>query len=112
MIHWLLSLMASIAATVLITAALVYIVSPKHGGELFRRLAVFLVGAFVGICVICQFGAHLGSMSVMLLGLVFVFAAYFMREACRKQSRHAIPLRRGAERTPVIPQRDDGSDDE
>jgi Ca2+/Na+ antiporter len=111
MIHALTSLIGAVAAVVLISAALVYIVSPKHGSELLRRLAIFLGGAFLGLCLLQQFSVHIGPLSLMLLGFAIMVTAYFIFEARRRHPRRALP-RRGAERLPVLPPSDEESSDE
>ncbi len=102
MIQLLSNMIGAVAALGLIVAALVYMVSPKLGGEMLKRLAVFFVGALIGICLLRQFAACIGPLSIFLLSVVIIIAAYFIWEARRdlpqRQANH-----RGAERTPILP---------
>jgi len=104
MMQWLSNLIGAVAALGLICAALVYMVSPKYGAELLRRLALFLGGALLGLCLLRQFAACIGPLSFLILGLGLVIAAYLILEARRSHpERRAVPSR-GAERTPILPQ--------
>lgn len=102
MMCWLSNMIGAVAALGLIVAALVYMMSPKQGGEMLERLATFLVGALIGLCLLRQFAACIGPMSFLLLAVVISIVAYFIREARRDR-----PLRRanhrGAERAPILP---------
>ena len=102
MIHWLSNLIGAIAAVWLIGCGLVYMVSPKRGSEMLQRLVVFLAGALVGLCFLRQYAACLGSLSLLLLAVVVVIAAYFIWEARRSRPQRQ-GSRRGAERTPLLP---------
>ncbi|TAM80958.1 MAG: hypothetical protein EPN47_13825 [Acidobacteria bacterium] len=112
MIPWLSSLVGVVSAIVLILAALVYIVSPKHGSELLQRLAFFLGGALVGLCLLRQFSVHIGPLALMLLGLGIMATAYLVWEARRGGPQRRMVPRRGAERMPVLPSHDEESADE
>ena len=103
MIQWLSNLIGAVAALGLICAALVYMVSPKHGAEMLKRLALFLGGGLLGLCLLRQFAACIGPLSLLLLGLVIIIAAYVIRQS--RQSRHQVVARhhQGAERTPILP---------
>jgi Ca2+/Na+ antiporter len=102
MICWLSNLVGAVAALGMIVAALVYMVSPKHGGEILKRLLIFLAGALVGLCLLRQFTACIGPLSFLLLGVVISIVAYFIYEVRRdrppRRANH-----RGAERTPILP---------
>ena len=102
MIAWLSELIGVVAAVWLISCGLVYMVSPKRGGEMLKRLAIFLAGALVGICLLRQFAACIGPLSLLLLAPVIIIAAYFIWEARRGRSQRQ-GSRRGAERTPLLP---------
>jgi Ca2+/Na+ antiporter len=102
MIHWLSNMIGAMAALGLIIAALVYMVSPKHGSELLKRVVVFLIGSLLSLCVLRQFAACLGVLSFLLLGMVIVIAAYLIREGRRGRPQRELG-RRGAERTPLLP---------
>ena len=102
MIHWLSNLIGAVAAVWLISCGLVYMVSPKRGGEMLQRLVVFLAGALVGLCLLRQFAAYIGLLSLLLLAVVVVIAAYFIWEARRSRPQRQAS-RRGAERTPLLP---------
>ena len=102
MIPWLSNLIGAVAALGLIIAALVYLVSPKHGGELLKRVGLFLIGSLLGLCLLRQFAACLGVLSLLLLLTVIVVAAYLIREGRRDRPQRE-PGRRGAERTPLLP---------
>lgn len=108
MIHWLSNLIGAVAALALVSAALMYMVSPKYGRELLKRLAIFLAGALAGICLLRNFTVYIGPLSVLLLVVAVIFAAYLIYEG-RHQPRLRQPNRRGAERTPVLPQREEGT---
>jgi Ca2+/Na+ antiporter len=103
MIQLLSNMIGAVAALGLIVAALVYTVSPKQGGEMLKRLAVLLVGALIGICLLRQFAACIGSLSLLLLSAVIIIAAYFVWEARRRHLQRQANPRRGAERTPILP---------
>src|SRR2546428_8812346 len=83
MIAWLSDLIGAVAAIWLISSGLVYMVSPQQGGEMLKRLAIFLAGALVGICLLRQFAACIGPLSLLLLAPVIIIAAYFIWEARR-----------------------------
>jgi Ca2+/Na+ antiporter len=102
MIHWLSNLIGAVAAIWLISCGLVYMVSPKRGGEMLHRLVVFLAGALVGICLLRQYAACIGLLSLLLLAVVIVIAAYSIWEARRNRPQRQAS-RRGAERTPLLP---------
>jgi Ca2+/Na+ antiporter len=104
MIHWLSNLIGAVAAIWLISSGLVYMMSPKRGGEMLKRLGVFLAGALVGICLLRQFAACIGPLSLFLLSAVIIIAAYFIWEARRGRSQRQAAPHRGAERTPILPQ--------
>ena len=104
MIPWLSNLIGAVAALGLICAALVYMVSPKHGVEMLKRLALFLGGALLGVCFLQQFAACIGPLSLFILGIVIVTAAYFIREGRRSRPEGHVASRRGAERMPILPQ--------
>lgn len=104
MIHFLSNLIGAVAALGLICTALVYMVSPKHGVDLLKRLALFLGGALLGMCLLQQFAACIRSLSVLLLSGVIIIAAYFIWEARRGRPQRQATPRRGAERTPILPQ--------
>ncbi|MGO8737141.1 MAG: hypothetical protein ACLQVM_30620 [Terriglobia bacterium] len=106
MIQYLSNLIGAIAAIWLISSGLVYMVSPKRGGEMLKRLAIFLVGALIGICLLRQFAACIGLLSFLLLGVVISIAAYFIREARRDRPQRRAN-HRGAERTPILPPHDE-----
>jgi Ca2+/Na+ antiporter len=95
-------MIGAVAALGLIIAALVYIVSPKHGSELLKRVVLFLIGSLLGLCLLRQFAACLGVLSFLLLLMVIVIAAYLIREG-RRGSPQRDSGRRGAERTPLLP---------
>jgi hypothetical protein len=103
MIHWLSNLIGAVAALGLICAALVYMVSPKHGVELLKRLALFLGGALLGMCLLRGFAACIGPLSLFILGIVIIIAAYFIWESRRRHPQRQATPRRGAERTPILP---------
>src|SRR2546425_11029146 len=107
MIHWLSNLIGAVAAVWLISCGLVYMVSPKRGGEMLKRLVVFLAGALVGLCLLRQFAAYIGLLSLLLLAVVVVIAAYFIWEARRSRPQRQAS-RRGAERTPLLPPNREG----
>lgn len=106
MICLLSNMIGAVAALGLIAAALVYMVSPRKGGEMLERLAIFLVGALIGLCLLRQFAASIGTLSFLFLGAGMSIAAYFIREARRghpeRRANH-----RGAERTPILPHHDE-----
>lgn len=99
-------LIGAVAALGWIVAGLVYMVSPRKGSEIFERLAIFLVGALIGLCLLRQFAASIGPLSFLLFVMGMSIAAYFIREARRdrppRQANH-----RGAERTPILPHHDE-----
>jgi Ca2+/Na+ antiporter len=103
MIHWLSNLIGAVAAIWLISCGLVYMVSPKRGGEMLRRLVVFLAGAFLGLCFLRQFAACIGPLSGIILGLAIVIVAYFIREARALRNTRPAGQQWEAERTPVMP---------
>ena len=103
MIHWLSNLIGAVAAVWLISCGLVYMVSPKWGGEMLKRLAIFLAGALVGLCLLRQFAACVGPLSFFLLGVVISIAAYFIRAARRPRNPKPLGHHGGAERIPVMP---------
>ena len=107
MIHWLSNLIGAVAAVWLISCGLVYMVSPKRGGEMLQRLVVFLAGALVGLCFLRQYAACIGLLSLLLLAVVVVVAAYFIWEARRSRPQRQ-GSRRGAERTPLLPPNQEG----
>jgi hypothetical protein len=78
-------------------------VSPKHGVDLLQRLALFLGGALLGMCLLRQFAACIGPLSLFILGIVIIIAAYLIREARRSRLERHVASRRGAERTPILP---------
>jgi Ca2+/Na+ antiporter len=102
MICLLSNMIGAVAALGLIVAALVYMVSPKQGGEILERLALFLVGALLGLCLLRQFVASIGPLSFLLMGVVMSILAYFIREARRDRPQRQVN-HRGAERTPILP---------
>jgi hypothetical protein len=102
MIQLLSNMIGAVAALGLIVAALVYMVSPKQGGEMLKRLAVYLVGALIGLCLLRQFAACIGPLSFLLLGVVISIGAYFIREFCRDRPQRRAN-HRGAERMPILP---------
>jgi len=104
MIQYLSNLIGAVAATWLISSGLVYMMSPKRGGEMVKRLAIFLAGALVGICLLRQFAACIGPLSLLLLSVVIIIAAYFIWEVRRGRPQRQAALHRGAERTPILPQ--------
>jgi Na+/melibiose symporter-like transporter len=103
MIHLVWNLIGAVAAVGLILAALVYFVSPNRGGEMLRRLAVFLAGALVGICLLRQFAACIGPLLLLVVGLAIVIVAYLVREARRSGNSRLSGQHWGAERTPLMP---------
>jgi Ca2+/Na+ antiporter len=103
MIHWLSNLVGAAAALGLMVAGFAYMLSPKQGGELLKRVAVFLAGALVGLCLLQQFTACLGLVSFLLLAVVLSFAAYLFLEFRRSRSPQRPPRRHGAERKPILP---------
>jgi Ca2+/Na+ antiporter len=107
MILWLSNLIGAVAALGLICAALVYMVSPKHGVEMLKRLALFLGGALLGVCLLRQFVACIGPLSLFILGIVIIIAAYLIREVRRSRPKRAVVARRGAERTPLLPPKEE-----
>ena len=107
MIHWLSNLIGAVAAVWLISCGLVYMVSPKRGGEMLQRLVVFLAGALVGLCLLRQFAAYIGPLSLIFLGLAIIITAYFVFEARRSRPQRQAS-RRGAERTPLLPPNEEG----
>jgi hypothetical protein len=103
MLHLVSNLIGAVAAGGLILSALVYMVSPQRGGEMLRRLAIFLAGALIGACLLRQFAAciHLRP-SLLLLGIGISVAAYFLRE-CRKARPKQSDRSHRPERTPGLP---------
>jgi hypothetical protein len=103
MIHLLTNLIGAVAAFMLILAALVYMVSPKRGGDMLRRLAIFLAGALIGTCLLGQFAACLRFRpSLLLLGIAISVAAYCLYE-CRKARPKQSARPHKPERTPGLP---------
>jgi Na+/proline symporter len=102
MIHWISGLIGAVAALGLIVAAFVYMLSPKQGSQVLRRLVIFLGGGLIGVCLLRQFAACIGPLSLLLLGVVISIAAYLIREARRDRRQHR-PDHRGAERMPILP---------
>jgi len=103
MIHFLVNLIGAVAAAGLILSALVYMVSPKRGGEMFRRLAIFLAVALFGACCLEQFTACIRLRpSLLLLVIGSSVAAYFLRE-CRKARPKQFDRSHRSERTPGLP---------
>ena len=102
MIQWLSNMIGAVAALGLIIAALVYMVSPKHGSELLKRVVLFLIGSLLGLCLLREFAACLGVLSFLFLLMVIVIAAYLIRENRRRRPQKELG-RRGAERTPLLP---------
>jgi hypothetical protein len=112
MIHLLTNLIGVVAAFVLILAALVYMVSPKRGGEMLRRLGIFLAGALIGTCLLGQFAASLRFRPLLLLlGIGISVAAFVIREARQPRTPRRANQHRGAERTPVMPTHLDDDED-
>ena len=112
MIHLLSNLIGAVAAFVLILAALVYMVSPKQGGEMLKRLAIFIVGALIGICLLQQFVARIHFQPALLfLALAMSVAAFIIREARRPRTPRHASQHRGAERMPVMPTHFDDEED-
>jgi Ca2+/Na+ antiporter len=103
MIIWLSNLIGAIAAVWLISCGLVYMVSPKRGGEMIQRLMVFLAGALVGLCLLRQYAACIGLLSLLLLAVLVIVAAYLIREH-RLPGRRRRQHRGASERMPVLPQ--------
>lgn len=105
MTHFLSCLIGEVAALVLITAGLTYIVSPKHGRELLKRLAIFLAGAFVGTCLLQQsFACVRFRAPLLLIAVATSVVAFVIREArLPRAQRRGSGQNRGAERTPVMP---------
>jgi len=103
MIHVLTSLIGAVTAFGLILSALVYMVSPKHGGEMLRRLTIFVAGALIGTCLLGQFAACIGLRPLLLLlGISIIVAAYFLRE-CREARPRRSERPRRPERMPGLP---------
>ncbi len=103
MIHVLTSLIGAVAALGLILSALVYMVSPKQGGEMLRRLTIFVAGALIGTCLLGQFAACIQLRPLLLLlGISIIVAAYFLRE-CRKARPKQSDRSHRPDRTPGLP---------
>ena len=102
MICALLNILVEIVVLGLVVGAVIYMVSPKHGGEFFARLAVFFVGVLLGLCLLHQIAAHIGPSSFLVLAVVASFAAYLIREVRRDHPVRQINTK-GAERTPLLP---------
>lgn len=107
------SLIGAVAAIGLILSALVYMVSPKQGGEVLKRLALFIVGALIGICLLRQFATRIQFQPALLfLAVAASVFAFVIREARRSRTpRQAGSQHRGAERTPVMPANFDNEED-
>jgi len=103
MIHLLSNLIGAVAAIGLIVSALVYMVSPQRGGEMLRRLAIFLAGALIGACLLRQFAACIQFRpSLLLLGIGISVAAYCLHE-CRNARPKQSDRSHRPERTPGLP---------
>jgi Ca2+/Na+ antiporter len=102
MICWLSNMVGAVAAMALVVAALVYMVSPKQGTELLKRIAVFLVGALFGLSLFSQCAQYIGSAAFLLTAAAVSVAAYWVR-----QFRQARPSPRERpqrpERRPSLP---------
>ena len=102
MIVWLSNLIGAVAAVWLISCGLVYMVNPKRGGDMLQRLLVFLAGALVGLCLLRQYAACIGLLSLLLLAVLVTVAAYLIREH-RLPERGRRQRRGTSERMPVLP---------
>ena len=98
-------LLGCIIAYCLIAAAFGYLVSPKATIEVVKRFAGPASAVVVLLAVVRQFMA---SDPLGALGIISVLSviAYFIRE--RRLKRRPLPRKAGsAERTPVLPRRED-----
>jgi Ca2+/Na+ antiporter len=112
MIHFVSSLIGAVAAIGLIFSGLIFMVSPKQGGEMLKRLAIFIVGALIGICLLQQFVACIQFRPVLLLlGVAMSVAAFVIRESRQPRTPQHGSQHRGAERTPVMPTHIDDEED-
>ena len=104
------SLFTGALVLAIVIAAFVYMLSPKRGAELLKRLVVLLLAAGFGICVFAEFIRSLSGSGYLLI-LLLVVAAYFIREARLWRKGNEETRRFGAERTPVMPSAFDKEDE-
>ena len=112
MLHFVSSLVGAIAALGSILSGLVYLVNPKRGAEMLKRLAIFIVGALIGTCLLQQFVACMRFRPwLLVLGVTISFAAFLILENRRSRTPRQGSKHWGAERTPVMPTHMDDEED-
>lgn len=106
------NLMGVVAALGLTLSGLVYMISPKAGGELLKRLALCFLGAIIGFALLnCLWHALLASPVYLALAIVVVpLGAFLAREALRPRPVRSPGRHWGAERTPLMPTHFDEED--
>ena len=97
------NLIGLVTAVGLILTALVYMFRPKTGCEMFKRLAVVIVGALVGLSIIRCFLPSVGLLPLVLSLAAISFVSYLIREARRPRNLRQAGHVWGAERTPLMP---------
>ncbi len=108
MIHLLSNLIGAVAAVGLILSALIYMVNPKQGVAMLKRLATWLFGLYFGLCLLGQLIRSLTSSPWFFVLLIAIsIAAYFIYEARFVGTGRETGRPSGAERTPVMPTRFD-----
>ena len=104
MIQLLSNLIGAVAAVGLILSALIYMVSPKQGVAMLKRVATWLLGLYFGLCLLGQLISSLTSSPWFYVLLIAVsIAAYFIYEARLERTGKETGRSSGAERTPVMP---------
>lgn len=98
---------ASAVVLTIIGGAIVFMFSPKAGGEIFKRIGIVLVILLVGVPLVIglirELVHSLWPWWFFFFFLVVSATAYLVRESLAGRNRKPLGKPYGAERTPVPP---------
>jgi uncharacterized membrane protein YeaQ/YmgE (transglycosylase-associated protein family) len=99
------NLIGVVAAFGLMIAGLAFMISPKAGCAVLKRLAIGLIGATIGFSLLrCLWNALLASPFYLVLALAVVtLGAFLVRQAAQPRTPRPAGRHWGAERTPLMP---------
>jgi hypothetical protein len=102
---------AAFVVLAIIVGALLYMLNPKWGTEVFKRIGVVLLALLFGVPLVTgivrEVIQSLQAFWFFLVLLAVVVAAYYIRESLARGTRKPPGRPWGAERTPVMPSSSD-----
>jgi hypothetical protein len=105
---WLFHLAGCLAALLSVVGAFVYLFNPREATNLFKKIGIALMVSLLLPVVVLRLISNADSVDLLIALVIVSTTAYFIRKRRLRRPEHPRGLGR-AERTPVLPRREDES---